>query len=82
MQIAQTEPQPDIILLDIMMPGMSGYEVCEALKKDPATQTIPVIFITAKTATKDEQMENACLKTIAAYLNTDGGVLQVGISRP
>lgn len=38
---------PDLILLDIRMPGMSGYEVCEALKADPSTQDIPVIFISA-----------------------------------
>ena len=55
LKIAHAEPQPDIILLDIMMPGMSGYEVCEVLKQDPATQSIPVIFITAKTAIEDEQ---------------------------
>ena len=169
LKIALTEPQPDIILLDIMMPDMSGYEVCEILKQDPATQAIPVIFITAKTAAEDEQrgfelgavdyitkpfnpvivearvrsqlsvyaaskklhqeniqlkeqassgfqhfsekdlveltragesdrvefkstlrcnlhtgkadkkMENACLKTIAAFLNSDGGVLLVGV---
>ena len=46
---------PDLILLDIMMPGMSGYEVCEQLKADPATQRIPVIFLTAMTATEDER---------------------------
>jgi putative two-component system response regulator len=45
----------DLILLDIMMPGMSGYEVCEQLKADPATQRIPVIFLTAMTATEDEK---------------------------
>lgn len=54
-EIAQKEPQPDLILLDIVMPGMSGYDVCEQLKKDSATAAIPVIFITAKTTTKDEQ---------------------------
>lgn len=46
---------PDLILLDIMMPGMSGYEVCEQLKKDPATKHIPIIFLTAMDATDDER---------------------------
>jgi putative two-component system response regulator len=46
---------PDLILLDIMMPGMSGYEVCDQLKQDPATQRIPIIFLTAMTAAEDEK---------------------------
>ncbi|MBM6550215.1 response regulator [Marinomonas ostreistagni] len=46
---------PDIVLLDIMMPGMNGYEVCEQIKANPATQHIPVIFITAMTSVQDEQ---------------------------
>lgn len=45
--------QPDAILLDIMMPGMDGYEVCEKLKKDDNTKEIPVLFITAKNETED-----------------------------
>ena len=44
---------PDAILLDIMMPGMDGYEVCEKLKADDNTKEIPVLFITAKTETED-----------------------------
>lgn len=47
------ETQPDLILLDIMMPGMDGLEVCRQLKADPSTRAIPVIFITAKTGSED-----------------------------
>ncbi len=39
---------PDLILLDINMPGMDGFEVCRELKKDPATCDIPVVFLTAE----------------------------------
>ena len=39
---------PDIFLLDIMMPGMDGYELCRRLKSSPETKAVPVIFITAK----------------------------------
>ena len=51
---AQTEA-PDLILLDIMMPGMDGYEVIRRLKADPLTRAIPVLFITAKESPEDEQ---------------------------
>ncbi len=46
---------PDLVLLDIMMPEMDGFEVCERLKDDPATTHIPVIFITAKNEVEDEE---------------------------
>ena len=170
LELARREPKPDVILLDIMMPGMSGYEVCEQLKADPEMSSIPVIFITAMTQIEDEQkglalgavdyitkpfhpdivkarlsrhlashqttrdlieenrdlrdnkprtftefdesqlkalirageghelefrstlrwnmhadradknIENSCLKTVAGYLNTDGGLLMIGVS--
>ncbi len=49
---ARTE-KPDVILLDIMMPGMDGFEVCEHLKSDPKTQNIPVVMVTALTDISD-----------------------------
>ena len=45
---------PDLILLDIVMPGMDGYEVCRRLKAEEKTRDIPVIFLTVKTDTEDE----------------------------
>jgi DNA-binding response OmpR family regulator len=46
--------KPDLILLDIMMPFMDGYEVCEELKKNPQTKKTPIVFLTAKDAKSDE----------------------------
>jgi signal transduction histidine kinase len=45
---------PDLILLDIMMPGMNGFEVCARLREDPATARIPVVFVTALSETEDK----------------------------
>jgi putative two-component system response regulator len=55
LKIVQGDSPPDLILLDIMMPGMSGYEVCQLLKSSDATRCIPIIFLTAMTAVEDEK---------------------------
>jgi putative two-component system response regulator len=54
-KIVQSDSPPDLILLDIMMPGLSGYDVCKILKDDPKSRDIPIIFLTAMTATDDEK---------------------------
>jgi DNA-binding response OmpR family regulator len=53
--IARSE-KPDIIVLDIMMPKMDGYEACKQLKADPRTQNIPVILLTAKGREVDRKL--------------------------
>lgn len=54
LKIAHGESPPDLILLDIMMPGMDGYAVCQALKSGRVTRDIPVIFLTAMASAEDE----------------------------
>ena len=54
LDLAKVEPVPDLILLDVMMPDMDGYEVCRRLKADQTTRDIPVIFLTGKIEVADE----------------------------
>lgn len=54
LELAADDPRPDLILLDVMMPGMDGYEVCRRLKEKEITRDIPVIFITTMAEEDDE----------------------------
>ncbi|MBS3952303.1 MAG: response regulator [Methylomicrobium sp.] len=54
LRVAHIEPYPDLILLDVMMPGMNGYQVFEQLRADPVTHDIPVIFVTAMDSKESE----------------------------
>jgi CheY-like chemotaxis protein len=56
LKLARSEPQPDLILLDVVMPDLDGYEVCKALKSDPMTAEIPIIFVTGKDTDDDETL--------------------------
>ncbi len=55
LQVMNSAPRPDIVLLDIMMPGIDGYEVLRQMRANAATHDIPVIFVTAMAATGDEE---------------------------
>ncbi len=56
LKIAHSDRPPDLILLDVMMPGMDGYELCRQLKADSRSQDIPIIFLTARSEAADEQL--------------------------
>lgn len=55
LRLAASDLPPDLILLDVRMPGMDGYEVCRRLKHNPRTTNIPVIFLTSMTEMEDEK---------------------------
>ena len=54
LKIVASDNPPDLILLDVVMPGIDGYEVCKRIKSDSRTKNIPIIFITAKSTEEDE----------------------------
>jgi putative two-component system response regulator len=56
LELASRVRRPDLILLDVMMPGMDGYEVCRRLKANPDTADIPVLFLSGRTAAEDERI--------------------------
>jgi CheY-like chemotaxis protein len=60
------EGKPDVIVLDVMMPGMSGYEVAEQLKGDPETLSIPVVFLSARA--QDDDRRRGQELGVAAYI--------------
>lgn len=60
LQIALSQPQPDLILLDIMMPGMDGYATCQKMQSNTLTRGIPIIFVTAMNDTTDEEQGFRC----------------------
>ncbi len=55
LRVAGSQPKPDLILLDVMMPGMDGYAVLARLRDNPATRDIPVVFVTALDSPQDEE---------------------------
>jgi len=67
LKIAAATPSPDLILLDVMMPGIDGFEVCRRLQADPHTANIPVVFVTGKN--DDAEREKGMALGAAGYLH-------------
>lgn len=63
LKIADREPRPNLVLLDVFMPGMDGHEVCRQLKANPATAQIPVVFVTG-TAEEDDVVKGRSLGAV------------------
>lgn len=72
-EIATSTPTPDLILLDVMMPNMDGYEVCRQLKSQRTTRSIPVIFVTAKVTAEDKlkSLDSGALGHITKPIDTE-----------
>ena len=64
--VAARQPAPDLVLLDVMMPEMDGYEVCRRLRDDPATRDIPVVFVTGHSS--DEERAQGLALGAAGFL--------------
>lgn len=73
LELVRVEPLPSLILLDVMMPNLDGFQTCCRLKLDPITKDIPVIFVTAKTDTIDEKtgLELGGVDYITKPINAD-----------
>ncbi|WP_064791884.1 diguanylate cyclase [Shewanella woodyi] len=56
LELAESEPVPDLILLDVIMPDMDGYDVCRQLKDNSSTKDIPIMFVTGKDSDEDEEL--------------------------
>lgn len=65
--IANKDPKPDLILLDIMMPQMDGFEVCQILKEQSSTKDIPIIYVTA--LSDEELIDNVFIYDKVDYIN-------------
>ncbi len=61
-----SKERPDLVILDVMLPGIDGYEVCRKIKEDPANSSIPIIMLTARKNTKD--MERGLQAGADAYI--------------
>jgi DNA-binding response OmpR family regulator len=61
-----SELSPDVIVLDVMMPGVDGWEVCQRLKEDPALTSVPVIFLSARA--QDEDRERGYALGVVEYV--------------
>ena len=79
LKIAGADVPPDLILLDIMMPEMDGYEVITRLKADPKTADIPVVFLTADVSAKEKGMSLGAVDFVTKPI--DPNTVQVCVAK-